>query len=223
MNRRQFVESLIAAAALPIDGVRGSFTPTPGARAGAGDVGHAAARGRRRRCGTDAPRRSGSRRCRSATDASARWSSATSASSGCRSTTTRCGRADRAAGTRPARRRPSPRCGASTLAGDYAAADKAAHGLMGAFTQSYLPLGDVWLTFEHGNLGRNYRRELHLGDAVASGALPGRRRPLHARGDRQPRRPASSPYGSPPIARASSPSTRASPARCGTRSPSKTA
>ena len=54
-----------------------------------------------------------------------------------------------------------------TLAGDYAAADKAARGLMGAFTQSYLPLGDLWLTFEHGNLGRNYRRELHLGDAVA--------------------------------------------------------
>jgi alpha-L-fucosidase 2 len=53
------------------------------------------------------------------------------------------------------------------LAGDYAAADKAAHGLMGAFTQSYLPLGDLWLTFEHGNLGRNYRRELHVGDAVA--------------------------------------------------------
>ena len=54
------------------------------------------------------------------------------------------------------------------LAGDYAAADKAAHGLMGAFTQSYLPLGDLWLTFEHGNLGRDYRRELRLGDAVAT-------------------------------------------------------
>ena len=39
---------------------------------------------------------------------------------------------------------------------------------MGAFTQSYLPLGDLWLTFEHGNLGRDYRRELRLGDAVAS-------------------------------------------------------
>ena len=55
-----------------------------------------------------------------------------------------------------------------TLAGDYPAADAAAKGLMGAFTQSYLPLGDVWLTFEHGNLGRNYRRELHFGDAVAT-------------------------------------------------------
>ncbi len=63
-----------------------------------------------------------------------------------------------------------------TLAGDYPAADAAAKGLMGAFTQSYLPLGDVWLTFEHGNLGRSYRRELHLGDAVATVALPGRRR-----------------------------------------------
>jgi alpha-L-fucosidase 2 len=54
------------------------------------------------------------------------------------------------------------------LAGDYPAADAAATGLMGAFTQSYLPLGDVWITFEHGNLGRNYRRQLDLADAVAT-------------------------------------------------------
>jgi alpha-L-fucosidase 2 len=54
------------------------------------------------------------------------------------------------------------------LAGDVAQADVQAKRLMGAFTQSYLPLGDVWLTFEHGNLGADYRRELHLGDAVAT-------------------------------------------------------
>jgi alpha-L-fucosidase 2 len=39
---------------------------------------------------------------------------------------------------------------------------------MGAFTQSYLPLGDVWLTFEHGDIGHDYRRQLHLGEGVAS-------------------------------------------------------
>ena len=54
------------------------------------------------------------------------------------------------------------------LAGDVAQADAQAKRLMGAFTQSYLPLGDVWITFEHGNLGGDYRRELHLGEAVAT-------------------------------------------------------
>ena len=53
------------------------------------------------------------------------------------------------------------------LAGDTAAADRRARALMGAYTQSYLPLGDVWLTFEHGNLGREYRRRLRLRDAIA--------------------------------------------------------
>ena len=94
---------------------------------------------------------------------------------------------------------------------------------MGAFTQSYLPLGDVWLTFEHGNLGRNYRRELHLGDAVAAvryqvgdvrytreviASHPGRR---DRRADR--RRPARARH----LRRARRQS------RCGTRSPWKTA
>ena len=55
-----------------------------------------------------------------------------------------------------------------TLAGNLADADKLSRRLMGAYTQSYLPLGDVHLTFEHGNLGRDYRRQLHLADAVAS-------------------------------------------------------
>jgi alpha-L-fucosidase 2 len=56
----------------------------------------------------------------------------------------------------------------ATLAGNYVEADKLARRLMGAFTQSYLPLGDVWLTFEHGNVAGDYRRELHLADATAS-------------------------------------------------------
>jgi alpha-L-fucosidase 2 len=55
-----------------------------------------------------------------------------------------------------------------TLAGRYADADRLAKRMMGPYTQSYLPLGDLWLTFEHGNIARDYRRELHLRDAVAS-------------------------------------------------------
>ena len=55
-----------------------------------------------------------------------------------------------------------------TLAGNYVEADKLSRRLMGAFTQSYLPLGDVWLTFEHGNVAQGYRRQLDLADAMAS-------------------------------------------------------
>ena len=39
---------------------------------------------------------------------------------------------------------------------------------MGPFTQSYLPLGDLFITFDHGNLGGDYRRSLDLRHAVAS-------------------------------------------------------
>ena len=182
MNRRQFVESLIAAAALPaVDGLRGYPTLEPQAP------------------GSPAPATTRPAPTLWYGRAATKWVEALPVGNG------RLGAmvfgdvgverlqinddtlwsGGPGGWEAPAPRRPSPTCGASTLAGDYAAADKAARGLMGAFTQSYLPLGDVWLTFEHGNLGRNYRRELHLGDAVAARALPGRRRPLHARGDRQ--------------------------------------
>ena len=39
---------------------------------------------------------------------------------------------------------------------------------MGPFTQSYLPLADLLITFDHGNLGSDYRRGLDLRSAVAS-------------------------------------------------------
>jgi alpha-L-fucosidase 2 len=55
-----------------------------------------------------------------------------------------------------------------TLEGRLAEADTESRRLMGAYTQSYLPLGDVWLTFEHGNVAADYRRELHLGDAIST-------------------------------------------------------
>jgi alpha-L-fucosidase 2 len=167
MNRRQFVESLIAAAALPIDGVRGSFTPEAGAAqapvtsvtpprrpAPALWYGRAASKWVEAlpvgngRLGAMVFGDVGVERLQINDDTL--WSG------GPGNWDTPGGKTALAEVRRLA------------LAGDYAAADKAAHGLMGAFTQSYLPLGDLWLTFEHGNLGRNYRRELRLGDAVAT-------------------------------------------------------
>ncbi len=55
-----------------------------------------------------------------------------------------------------------------TLDGDIGGADRLSRRMMGPFTQSYLPLGDIWLNFEHGNIARDYRRELRLDDAIAS-------------------------------------------------------
>ena len=55
-----------------------------------------------------------------------------------------------------------------TLDGRYAEADRLAKKMMGPYTQSYLPLGDLLLTFEHGNIAREYRRELNLREAAAS-------------------------------------------------------
>ena len=50
---------------------------------------------------------------------------------------------------------------------DFPAADRLSRRLMGAFTESYLPLGDIELRFPHGDVGRDYRRELDLETAVA--------------------------------------------------------
>ena len=166
MNRRQFVESLIAAAALPIDGVRG-FTSAPG--------------------GAQAPATSVTPPRRPAPAlwygrAASKWVEALPVGNG------RLGAmvfgdvgverlqinddtlwsGGPGGWDTPGAKTALAEVRRLALAGDYAAADKAAHGLMGTFTQSYLPLGDLWLTFEHGNLGRNYRRELRLGDAVAA-------------------------------------------------------
>ena len=57
---------------------------------------------------------------------------------------------------------------ALVLAGRFAEADRASKRLMGPFTQSYLPLADLLITFDHGNLGSDYRRGLDLRSAVAS-------------------------------------------------------
>jgi len=50
----------------------------------------------------------------------------------------------------------------------YVEADRAAHGMQGPFTQAYQPLGDLALTFEHGDSAhRDYRRQLDLTSAVS--------------------------------------------------------
>ncbi len=49
----------------------------------------------------------------------------------------------------------------------YAEADERCKRIMGPYTQSYLPLGDLYLQFEHGNVARDYTRTLSLDDGAA--------------------------------------------------------
>jgi len=51
--------------------------------------------------------------------------------------------------------------------GKYVEADRAAHGMQGPYTQSYAPLGNLVLSFEHGGQTRGYRRQLDLQSAIA--------------------------------------------------------
>jgi len=51
--------------------------------------------------------------------------------------------------------------------GNYVEADRITRGMMGPYTQSYMPLGDLLLKFDHGALARNYRRSLDLEEAVS--------------------------------------------------------
>ncbi|HEV7992208.1 MAG TPA: glycoside hydrolase family 95 protein [Gemmatimonadaceae bacterium] len=51
----------------------------------------------------------------------------------------------------------------------YAEADRAARGMQGPYTQSFEPLGNLHLTFEHGDVARGgYRRQLDLQSAIAA-------------------------------------------------------
>ena len=51
--------------------------------------------------------------------------------------------------------------------GQYVEADKAAKGMQGPFTQSYLPMGNLYLAFEHGDSARGgYRRDLDIAQAL---------------------------------------------------------
>src|SRR5262249_56196246 len=52
--------------------------------------------------------------------------------------------------------------------GRYADADRLAKGMMGPFTEAYQPLGDLHVTFAHGDLGQKYRRTLDLTTGVST-------------------------------------------------------
>lgn len=51
--------------------------------------------------------------------------------------------------------------------GDYPLADKMIRNMQGTFSQSFLPLGDLYLDFQHGQKIEEYYRELNLRDATA--------------------------------------------------------
>jgi alpha-L-fucosidase 2 len=50
--------------------------------------------------------------------------------------------------------------------GDYYLADKIIRNMQGKFSQSFLPLGDLYLDFQHGQKIEEYYRELNLRDAI---------------------------------------------------------
>ncbi len=52
--------------------------------------------------------------------------------------------------------------------GRFVEADTLAKGLQGPYTQTYLPMGDLVLSFEHGDIAADYRRSLDLRTAVAT-------------------------------------------------------
>jgi alpha-L-fucosidase 2 len=52
-------------------------------------------------------------------------------------------------------------------AGSYQEADRLGKEMMGPYTQSYLPLGDLWLHFEHSAIVHSYSRSLDLEAGVA--------------------------------------------------------
>lgn len=50
----------------------------------------------------------------------------------------------------------------------YVEADALSKRMMGPYTQSYLPMGDLIVTFEHGHVAADYNRWLDLHSAIAT-------------------------------------------------------
>jgi alpha-L-fucosidase 2 len=61
-----------------------------------------------------------------------------------------------------------PEIRALVAAGRFADADRAAKRMMGPYTQSYLPLGDLHVVLDHGDLARGYGRALDLATGAAT-------------------------------------------------------
>ena len=68
----------------------------------------------------------------------------------------------------PGAREALPRIRALVAAGRFAEADRAAKAMMGPYTQSYLPLGDLHVVMDHGEVSRTYGRALDLAAGEAS-------------------------------------------------------
>ena len=68
----------------------------------------------------------------------------------------------------PTAREALPQVRRAIAEGRFVEADTLAKGLQGPYTQTYLPMGDLVLSFEHGDIGADYRRSLDLRDAVAT-------------------------------------------------------
>jgi len=68
----------------------------------------------------------------------------------------------------PKAREVLPEIRALVAAGRFVEADKAAKRMMGPYTQSYLPLGDLHVVLDHGDLARGYSRRLDLATGAAT-------------------------------------------------------
>ena len=72
-------------------------------------------------------------------------------------------------GNNPLARQALPRLRRLIAAGAYEEAERLSReAMMGPYTQTYLPLGDLRLNFYHGNRTEAYRRELDLSEGIAS-------------------------------------------------------
>ncbi len=71
-------------------------------------------------------------------------------------------------GNRPEGRQSLPRIREAVRAGRYLEADTLCRELQGDYTESYLPLGDLFLDFERGGVVSDYRRDLDLTRAAAT-------------------------------------------------------
>ncbi|MFB9327833.1 glycoside hydrolase N-terminal domain-containing protein [Paenibacillus aurantiacus] len=69
-------------------------------------------------------------------------------------------------GSNPEARAVLPRVREFIAQGEYGEADRLSKQMMGPYTQSYLPFGDLQLFMEHGNHSRSYRRSLNLEQGI---------------------------------------------------------
>src|SRR5687768_167884 len=53
-------------------------------------------------------------------------------------------------------------------AGEHPIADLSARAMQGPYTQAYMPMADLHLVFEHGDVRGQYQRALDIGSAVAT-------------------------------------------------------